>query len=79
MSEIDANYYAEAGFFTEDSQLVSSLDKPKHPSRTEKDDATLLSEGSSDDDDDGNEDDLVLEYTGISLWLQETFEKKFSE
>eukprot|EP00794_Sanderia_malayensis_P009773 gene9774-10772_t len=80
MSEIDIQY-GETGFFTEDSKLVAGGEKPKHPSKTEKDDATLLSEGSSTDEDE-NEDDLVLEYTDgcdVTGTLQESVDYEDGE
>ena len=47
----------------EDASLVARQEKTRHASSySEKDDAKLLSDGTSDD---GDEDDLVLEYSGL--------------
>lgn len=46
----------------EDLNLVAKQEKQKHASYSEKDDAKLLSDGTSDD---GDEEDLVLEYSGL--------------
>ena len=61
MSEIDVSY-SESATTKEDENLVSKLERQKHASSTEKDDANLLSEGTSEEED--VEDDLVLTYSG---------------
>ena len=51
----------------EDAHLFNQKVKEKHASSySEKDDANLLSDGTSED---GEEDDLVLEYSGL-LYLR---------
>lgn len=59
-SELTHNEDAKSN---EDAALFVKQEKTKHPSSyTEKDDAKLLSDGTSED---GDEDDLVLEYSGL--------------